>query len=153
MSHPPYWLTNQSVDTIDTDEYQEMWTEFVQILTEEEKHLDTPQHEAQLLTAMAKTWETGTLWYSLALQSPTGIFNIFVQKIQERLGKDKYDDNQLGLIMINQILDVLLTYRSHVKRTILARTDIPPQSILITLQNAVAFWPLYAKISPDLAAA
>ncbi|EGD86882.2 hypothetical protein H112_05393 [Trichophyton rubrum D6] len=96
MIHPPYWLASQFVDTIDEEEYKKMWTEFGQVLAQEE--LDTKQ-EPQLSTIMTRGWEIGTFWYSLALQNPTAIFRLFIDKIQSRLGKGIYNEDQYGLVM------------------------------------------------------
>jgi hypothetical protein len=39
MLHPPYWLTNQSVDRIDAHEYEQMHREFMDALEDEERRL------------------------------------------------------------------------------------------------------------------
>lgn len=99
MIHPPYWLMGEFVDTIKEDEYKRLWTEFIQILAQEE--LDT-KREPQLSTIMTRGWEMGTLWYSLALQNPFAIFRLFIDRIQTRLIRnDIYElyEQEYGLIM------------------------------------------------------
>lgn len=99
MIHPPYWLTGEFVDTIKEDEYKRLWTEFIQILAQEE--LDT-KREPLLSTIMTRGWEIGTFWYSLALQNPFAIFRLFIDRIQTRLiREDIYElyEQEYGLIM------------------------------------------------------
>ncbi|KAM5476973.1 hypothetical protein MauCBS54593_000244 [Microsporum audouinii] len=97
MVHPPYWLTSQSITTIDENKYKGVWTEFILILLQED---NTYLTELRLSTIMSKGWERGTFWYSLAIQSPTAIFHLFIDKIQGRLGHGKYSDDQYGLVMM-----------------------------------------------------
>ncbi|DAA77790.1 TPA_exp: Uncharacterized protein A8136_5493 [Trichophyton benhamiae CBS 112371] len=107
MIHPPYWLTSEFADAIDEDEYKKMWTEFVRILAQEEESATKQQHNysmnnTRLSTIMTKTWEMGTLWYSLALRSPAAIFRLFLDRIQTKLGKDNYSNEEYGLVMAFQ---------------------------------------------------
>lgn len=91
MIHPPYWLTNQSVDDIDSGEYGNMHKEFVQSFAEQE--LEHPsQFGSQLHSLLQEGLTKGTFWYSLALDSPTGLFRIFYDHIQPRFSKDHIDE-------------------------------------------------------------
>ncbi|EGD97862.1 hypothetical protein TESG_05366 [Trichophyton tonsurans CBS 112818] len=108
MIHPPYWLTSEFADAIDEDEYKTMWAEFVRILAQEEDYaFEKQQHNyniknTRLSTIMTKAWEMGTLWYSLALRSPAAIFRLFLDRIQPKLGKGNYSNEQYGLVMAFQ---------------------------------------------------
>ncbi|OAL73163.1 hypothetical protein A7D00_2936 [Trichophyton violaceum] len=108
MIHPPYWLTSEYADAINEDEYRKMWTEFVHILAQEEDYaFMNQQHNysmksTRLSTIMTKAWEMGTLWYSLALRSPAAIFCLFLDRIQTKLGKDNYSNEEYGLVMAFQ---------------------------------------------------
>ncbi|PYH91223.1 hypothetical protein BO71DRAFT_332716 [Aspergillus ellipticus CBS 707.79] len=87
MIHPPFWLTNQSVDEIDFAEYEKIHTEFLSVLAEEElKHAS--QRSLHLHRIMEDGWTKGTFWYALALDSPTGLFRIFYDHIQPNFSKD-----------------------------------------------------------------
>lgn len=86
LFHFPTCFTNKAVDEIagDSDEYDAMRKEFVDILIDEEQKLDctTPNLRPQLSASLKQGWEYGTFWYALALASPTGLFAIFYKKIQ-----------------------------------------------------------------------
>ncbi|PWY88239.1 hypothetical protein BO70DRAFT_350627 [Aspergillus heteromorphus CBS 117.55] len=91
MIHPPFWLTNQSVDEIDPAEYEKLHTEFLSILAEEERKRFSPR-SFHLHCIMQDGWIKGTFWYALALDSPTGLFRIFYDHIQPRFAKDHVND-------------------------------------------------------------
>lgn len=107
MLMPPHWLTNKGIDQLETSEYDSIRTEFMDILTEEEK-----EHKLELATSgeshnaelslylsdiMNLTWETGTFWYTLALSSPSGLFRIFDEHIRP-LFCSKYGE-EFNLVM------------------------------------------------------
>ncbi|OBT48362.1 hypothetical protein VE00_01149 [Pseudogymnoascus sp. WSF 3629] len=88
MVEPPYWLTNKGVDQILPDEYNKVRVEFMSILEEEELlagNNTTKRGGLRLADVMNQAWETGTFWYTLALSSPTGLFQLFYHHIQPRL--------------------------------------------------------------------
>lgn len=86
MLQPPYWLTNKAVDQIDSEEYDKIRTEFLDILTaEEERSGGTGFRDLKLSSIMEQAWKIGTFWYSLALSSPTGLFAIFEKHLQPKL--------------------------------------------------------------------
>ncbi|PYI29997.1 hypothetical protein BP00DRAFT_347328 [Aspergillus indologenus CBS 114.80] len=91
LIHPPYWLTNQSVDAIDIDAYESLHREFMQAFAEQLSKRSW-QHENQIYSILQEGWNKGTYWYALALDSPTGLFRIFYDHIQPRFSKDHVDD-------------------------------------------------------------
>ncbi|KAL5365884.1 hypothetical protein BJX96DRAFT_159938 [Aspergillus floccosus] len=91
MIHPPYWLTDQSVDGINLAEYESAHKEFMQAFGEQVlKH--PHQSKKQLHSILQEGWNRGTFWYALALDSPTGLFQIFYNHIQPRFSKDHIND-------------------------------------------------------------
>lgn len=88
MVEPPYWLTNKGIDQILPDEYNKVRVEFMEILEEEERLAasnTTERGGLRLADIMNQAWEMGTFWYTLALSSPTGLFQLFYHHIQPRL--------------------------------------------------------------------
>jgi len=87
MLMPPHWLINKGVDHLETSEYNSIRTEFMDILTEEEKEqkleLATSggSHDAELSLylsdIMNRTWETGTFWYTALLGFSEFLTSIF----------------------------------------------------------------------------
>ncbi|RMD41483.1 hypothetical protein DV735_g3645, partial [Chaetothyriales sp. CBS 134920] len=93
MLHPPYWLTNQSVDGIDAQEYEQVHQEFMDALEEEERAFPGyGPNRLFLSNILRRGWTSGAFWYSLALDSPTGLFAIFYDHIQPRFEKDHLND-------------------------------------------------------------
>lgn len=86
MLHPPYWLTSQSVDTIDTDIFASLHKEFVELMELEER--ETHSGDIMLSGLMKQGWESGTFWYSLALTSTMGLYSIFQDHIRPRVADD-----------------------------------------------------------------
>lgn len=99
MIQPPYWLTNQSVDTIDAAAYGELHKEFMCAFSEQLSQMPSPSGE-QLYRTLQKGWDKGTFWYSLSLDSPTGLFRIFYDHIQPLFSKDHIDKGDFFLIMM-----------------------------------------------------
>lgn len=90
MQSPPYWLTSRNVDQLNGDDlatYNDMREEFMEAFENEEKL----QNKAELFTTkkddllrthtMRRAWETGVYFYFHALESTTGLFNLFLQHI------------------------------------------------------------------------
>ncbi|KAL4941962.1 hypothetical protein BDV06DRAFT_235695 [Aspergillus oleicola] len=90
MIHPPYWLTNQSVDGISLGEYEYLHKEFMRTFAEQ--MLEHHQSSGQLYSILQEGWNKGTFWYALALDSPTGLFRIFYDHIQPRFSRDHIND-------------------------------------------------------------
>lgn len=98
MIHTPYWLTNQSVDTIDAALYEEMHKEFMETVSEQNLRVASPAGE-QLCHLLQEGLRKGGFWYSLVLDSPTGLFSIFYDHIQPLFSKDHIDDSKFWLIV------------------------------------------------------
>ncbi|TPX22719.1 hypothetical protein DIZ76_014598 [Coccidioides immitis] len=89
MFNPPHWLTHKGVDELVLSDYDAVRTEFMGIMTAEEKRQDPTAMERdnskelrQILPAVMKnSWATGTFWYASALSSPSGLFGIFKEHI------------------------------------------------------------------------
>ncbi|KAI9848947.1 MAG: hypothetical protein M1837_005836 [Sclerophora amabilis] len=78
MHHPPSWLTDEKVDTIDVDAYDPIRQEFMDIFEgEEAKEAGTERTDI-----MRKGWESGRFWYCLALDSQMGLTDLLYQHIQ-----------------------------------------------------------------------
>lgn len=79
----PFWLTGQAVDKIEEDSYNLLPEEFMQVFEEEEdKQSYTHQSGLRYSSIMKEGWETGTFWYTLALQSPIALHALFYNHIQ-----------------------------------------------------------------------
>ena len=85
MQNPPHWLTNRDVDQLEGEDltsYSDMHEEFMQAFEGEEKLQPvTSLGERDLLhtRTMRRVWETGAYFYFHALESPAGLFNLFIQ--------------------------------------------------------------------------
>ncbi|PGH08827.1 hypothetical protein AJ79_05831 [Helicocarpus griseus UAMH5409] len=87
MVSTPYWLTNKGVDQLISEEYDELRTEFMEILKDEEEKLQPVTPNAignkgnrggvhpRLSDVMSQTWSTGTFY-------PSGLFSIFSKHIR-----------------------------------------------------------------------
>jgi hypothetical protein len=89
MQHPPCWLTGRAVDELQKGEHLEAFThlhkEFLDAFEKEERLLSPTKHSALYRTNIMRTgWKIGNFWYFHALQSPKGIYNLFLQHIQPR---------------------------------------------------------------------
>lgn len=82
--HPPYWLTNQAIDMIDSNEYKIIHTEFMDILEEEQRNYKS----RDLYSTMKGGLDNGTFWYSLALSSPSAFSTIFYDHIQSKFARN-----------------------------------------------------------------
>lgn len=86
MITTPYWLTNKGVDELIQEEYDVLRSEYMNILAAEEDKIrgnSLTNHSLPALSeVMNQAWTTGTFWYTLALSSPSGIFNIFQKHIR-----------------------------------------------------------------------
>lgn len=87
MLHPPYWLTSRGVDQLTKGEHLEAYStihgEFVDAFEKEEGLLPPLNGEASYRTRiMRRGWTVGNFWYFHALDSPKGLYNIFLKHIQ-----------------------------------------------------------------------
>ncbi|PTU19992.1 hypothetical protein P175DRAFT_0509952 [Aspergillus ochraceoroseus IBT 24754] len=92
MLHPPYWLTSRGVDQLykggHLDAFSEIHAEFMNVFEEEEQARSRVWGKAIGLTSiMRKGWEMGNFWYFHALETPKGLYNIFLEHIQPRFSK------------------------------------------------------------------
>lgn len=99
MVEPPYWLTNKAVDVLDAEEYDSLRTELMTILAAEEAKLSTYTKTMmpRLSRVMENGWSKGTFWFTLALSSPTGLYNLFYNRIQPWFSRHKPEE--VGEIM------------------------------------------------------
>lgn len=74
--------------------------EFMDAFEEEERRF-VGQGSGRLLLSniLRRGWETGTFWYSLALDSPTGLFALFYDHIQPRFANGHINDANFFGIM------------------------------------------------------
>ncbi|KAK7897034.1 hypothetical protein LTR67_004922 [Exophiala xenobiotica] len=98
---PPIWLTNRAVDKVEVDEYNKLREEFMLAFEEGEKRsLTPPLHDGKALrlsSIMNMSWERGTFWYVLAMQSPTGLHSVFYERIQPLYSRLHREDDQFCL--------------------------------------------------------
>ncbi|KAE8356518.1 hypothetical protein BDV28DRAFT_154542 [Aspergillus coremiiformis] len=92
MLHPPYWLTSRGVDQLykgeHLDAFSKIHAEFMDVFEEEEQaHSQTGHKTFGLTSIMRKGWEFGNFWYFHALETPKGLYNIFLEHIQPRFSK------------------------------------------------------------------
>ncbi|MCJ1309267.1 hypothetical protein MMC25_002926 [Agyrium rufum] len=95
MQHPPHWLTCHAVDQIDVELYDKLREEFMTIFEEEEmattptlpNFSQVPDRSILLSRLMREGWENGNFWYSLALDSMTGMHSLFYKHIQPRFDR------------------------------------------------------------------
>ncbi|RMZ79397.1 hypothetical protein DV738_g3365, partial [Chaetothyriales sp. CBS 135597] len=78
---PPEWLTNQAVDVIDTDSYDILRKEFMEAFEDEEQQAPA-RYDLRRASVMNNGWKNRTFWYTLALESPTGLHPLFYDRIQ-----------------------------------------------------------------------
>lgn len=77
----PHWLSAQAIDRIDPEAYNTLREEFMSIFeSEEEKR--SAKYCLRQTDVMWTGWELGIFWYTLALQSPTGLHPLFYKRIQ-----------------------------------------------------------------------
>lgn len=98
MQRPPLWLTGKGVDQFEDGEletYQTAYQEFVSIFEEEERILlptKIPLGPHGLISRadlMRRNWDTSSLWYLLALDCPSALFNLLTQHIEPKFAKIK----------------------------------------------------------------
>ena len=88
MLRPPYWLTGQMLDRLDGPNYEKFSSvreEFMDEFRQQER-LMSP--EVSLSVIMEENWKLGCFWFFHALESTTGLYNIFKQHIMPRFSKD-----------------------------------------------------------------
>lgn len=78
--HPPYWLTNQAIDIIDSNENESLHTEFMSIFVEGQKYFES----VNLYSTMEKGIKKNTFWYLLALSSVSALSTNFYDHIPSK---------------------------------------------------------------------
>ncbi|KAL9100961.1 MAG: hypothetical protein Q9163_003725 [Psora crenata] len=87
MQNAPYWLTSHRVDDLTGENlvtYNNVHEEFMAAFETEEKLQRGTFYETDTLVrtrAIRKAWMTGSYFYFHALESTTGLFNLFLQHI------------------------------------------------------------------------
>ncbi|KAK7414172.1 hypothetical protein QQX98_006958 [Neonectria punicea] len=92
MLHPPYWLTNRAIDQITGEHlvaYSERHEEFMSTFDVEGKARGS---DASYADRMRAGWNTGSFWYFSALESFSGLYNLFLQHIQPVYGATAVKD-------------------------------------------------------------
>ncbi|BCR96230.1 uncharacterized protein AKAW2_21169A [Aspergillus luchuensis] len=92
MLHPPYWLTSRGVDQLyegeHLDAFSEIHAEFMEVFDKEEQNRSQAGKKSLgLASIMRRGWATGSFWYFHALETPKGLYNIFLDHIQPRYSK------------------------------------------------------------------
>lgn len=91
--HPPHWLSSDPITKIRPDVYEAMHKGFIEALEEEEgANTRDTQPSIQLHSIMQQGWDRGAFWCSLALNTPTALFDIFYDHIQPRFSRSHKDD-------------------------------------------------------------
>lgn len=98
MIHPPRWLANQAIDEMDKTVYDPRRLEFMDAMETAERELSIPPSQG-LSMVMKQAWERGTFWYTLALQSPSGLARVFYDHIQPIMANGHEENVQFYLIM------------------------------------------------------
>ncbi|KAL8902641.1 MAG: hypothetical protein Q9207_004510 [Kuettlingeria erythrocarpa] len=106
MQNPPHWLTSQAVDHLIGEplaEYNKVREEFMEAFQHEEKlqkgwKLQRDNDDLPRTRTMRRAWETGSFFYFHALDSTTGLFNLWGRNIQPKfsnVGSLKDESNRL----------------------------------------------------------
>lgn len=82
---PPHWLTSEAIDEINIDQYNQVRQEFCAIFQGEERKRGVSENQLSYLSILNDTWDSGTFWYVLALQSPTGLHSLVYDRIMPHL--------------------------------------------------------------------
>ncbi|OJD16068.1 hypothetical protein AJ78_03741 [Emergomyces pasteurianus Ep9510] len=85
MLHPPYWFTSPHMNTIDVDHYTAAHREFMTLMEQQEEELYA---DTSVSSIVKNGLGNGSFWYSLALQSPTGLEDIFYDHIETIFTQD-----------------------------------------------------------------
>ena len=89
MLQPPYWLTGRGVDQLTEyhlNEFNKMREEFMSVFQAEERLLNPDQQASPLADAMQHGWDVKGFFYFHALESTTGLVNIFHQHLRPIFG-------------------------------------------------------------------
>ena len=98
MQQPPYWLVNCGVDEMEGEllhKYNEVREEFMEVFEKEERSFGKMDEGLLLTRTMRRSWESGSFFYLSAVESTTGLYNIFQQHIQSRYTKSALGRNDV----------------------------------------------------------
>ena len=100
MIHPPFWLSDQSISTLDKETYGTLHREFTEILKEEEEKAIAAGRKSaiQLYSLLRKGWERGAFWCTLAIHTPMSLFDLFYDHMQPKFSENHKDEKQFWLI-------------------------------------------------------
>ena len=96
MQTPPFWLTSRGIDQLEGDhlaEYGQALEEFMEAFEYEEMRqshcnslisYEQSEKEETRTQILRNVWKTGAFFYFCALDSPTGLFNVWGNNIQPR---------------------------------------------------------------------
>lgn len=96
MVQVPHWLTDKGIDEIhgaELETYKQRYDEFVNIMEGEEKSLARDNSYSQRLRY---EWDTGRVWYVMALGSINGFPGIFEQHLQPRFFQEGFETHIQG---------------------------------------------------------
>ena len=102
MLRPPYWLTSLPVDFLtgkNLDSFSEAKDEFLEIFEEEEKLFPLNGDYSYRTNLMRKGWTIGNFWYFHALESPKGLYNLFLDHVQPRYTSSHREDSDFMRIV------------------------------------------------------
>ncbi|RMZ76687.1 hypothetical protein DV738_g4851, partial [Chaetothyriales sp. CBS 135597] len=91
MLQPPYWLTNRAIDQITGDSlvtYGQRLKEFIAVFQGEEGEVAACGSTASYAELMSNSWDSGGFWYFNAIDSLTGLYNLFLDHIQPNYGPE-----------------------------------------------------------------
>lgn len=85
----PHWLNGQHVDVIETETYNPLREEFMDIFRREASEFNETAGlqkvpAAELFSIMENTWNVGTFWFNLALRNPPAMHSLFYDRVQSQ---------------------------------------------------------------------
>ncbi|PGH27641.1 hypothetical protein AJ80_00654 [Polytolypa hystricis UAMH7299] len=129
-----------AIDGIDQNVYDVVRNEFMHTLKEEEQK-ERPQ-SPKLSQILERGCQMGTFWYSLALDSPTGLFTLFYDHIQPRFAKGHIDDpeffdpNSLKLRWLTGLLTRQNSFSQRLKtKRRMMSVSVPNLTIEVPIQS------------------
>jgi hypothetical protein len=108
MLHPPFWLTSRGVDQLERgehlDAYSRIHEEFMAAFENEERLFPPPPAAVKRSALycseiMRRGWNDGNFWYFHSLNSPKGLYNVFLGHIQP-----KFEESHGASAMFDQIV-------------------------------------------------
>lgn len=100
MHQPPCWLTSRGINELEGEslsQYNDVREEFMEAFENEERSIcknDKDGTGLSLMRTVKQTWETGSFFYLYAVESTTGLFDVYQQHIQSRYTKKEMTNNE-----------------------------------------------------------